>query len=332
MVYTRDELRLISSAMATLICDGSGGLWYFPPPPARQSRAAPDPEKLREIRIKSDRVRQEGFERSAALVRSLRDEGASRSDVFERQAWDALEVRLKAQSNRCMRCWHDRATHCICAAVRTVKLDLPVRVLVWMHHKEYYRASDDAKLLLMMLPPEHARLFIFGKPGDTDALRTELNVDPVHTLVLWPGDGAATVEQFVRSLPPESAWQRASHAGTLEDTVRRPVLRVVVLDAVYRHARTMFRHLSKLQGDAPVRHVALHPKTLSVYSRAQHGYAQASAASIAQSADPEALRICTVEAYALLLRELGETEGRTREFVQAVVANNEALKKGGAAG
>ena len=76
--------------------------------------------------------------------------------------------------------------------------------------------------------------------------------------------------------------------------------------------------------------MALHPTTLSVYSRAQNGYAKASAASVAQSADPEALRICTVEAYALLLTELGEPESITRPFVEAVVTNNEALRKGGA--
>eukprot|EP00966_Prymnesium_polylepis_P290160 6702891-Prymnesium_polylepis.1 len=87
------------------------------------------------------------------------------------------------------------------------------------------------------------------------------------------------------------------------------MLRVIVLDGVYRHARTMFRHLHKraaLAGIPPPVHVALHPRTLSVYKRAQNGYAQASAASVARSADPEALRICTVEAYALLLEELGE--------------------------
>ena len=106
------------------------------------------------------------------------------------------------------------------------------------------------------------------------------------------------------------------------------MLRVVVLDAVYRHARTMFRHLNKMvtSPSQPLQHVALHPKTLSVYSRAQNGYAQASASSVAKSADPEALRICTVEAFALLLEELGEETACTRKFVEAVVVNNEALR------
>ena len=129
--------------------------------------------------------------------------------------------------------------------------------------------------------------------------------------MLWPGPGAQTVEQFVHALPAASPWRTArggdgangdgtngdgSNGRTSVDgsnangggssgggggAAARPVLRVVVLDAVYRHARTMFRHLARSRAARPLQHVALHPKTLSVYSRAQHGYAQASAASIA---------------------------------------------------
>ena len=252
---------------------------------------------------------------------------------MEQQAWDSLMVRLTTLTNRCPHCWHDRNQRCICSAVGNVTLDLPVRVLVLMHHKEYYRASDDAKLLLMMLPQANARLLLFGRPGDLDALHSEIDEDPSHSLMLWPGEGAQTVEQFVGALPPTSQW-RQQHSSTEPVEQKRPVLRVVVLDAVYRHARTMFRHIVKQRADAnkqPLQHVALHPKTLSVYSRAQHGYAQASAASVAQSSDPEALRICTVEAFALLLTELGEPEVKTRAFVNAVITNNDALQKGGTA-
>ena len=211
-----------------------------------------------------------------------------------------------------------------------------------MHHKEYYRASDDAKLLLMMLPPENARLFIYGRPGDLDALHAELDEDPTHSLMLWPGDGAQTVAQFVQALPPSSPWRAARSSLTADPppaaaaagAATWPLMRVVVLDAVYRHARTMFRHLLRSRepaasGRRPCQHVALHPTTLSVYSRAQHGYAQASAQSVAQSADPAALRICTVEAFALLLAEMGEPAHRQRAYVEAVLANNDALRMGG---
>ena len=305
------------------------GLWQFPPAPDRQPKGPPEAHVLAQIRERRAVIRAAGKSRAAALVRSLKSEGASQSELFEEQAWDALGVRLRVQSNRCPHCWHDARQQCICAAVGMVRLGLPVRVLVLMHHKEYWRASDDAKLLMMMLPPEQAKLFIFGRPGDLAAIEAELNEDPSHSMMLWPGEGAQTVEEFVGALPAESPWRRARGQPDDSQSVDRstwPTLRVVVLDAVYRHARNMFRHLRKLRGpDSVVQHVALHPKTLSVYSRAQHGYAQASATSVAQSADPAALRICTVEAFALLLSELGEPEERTRPLIDAVVVNNHAL-------
>jgi len=183
----------------------------------------------------------------------------------------------------------------------------------------------------MMLPPEQTKLFIFGRPGDIEALQAEVDADPAHSLLLWPGDSALTVKEYVQTLPQWSAWRcRGLGSGAppspSSSSSSPPVLRVVVLDAVYRTARMMFRHLCKMRSDRPpLRHVALHPTTLSVYSRAQNGYAAASAKSVEQSGDPAALRICTVEAVALLLGELGEPPRHTRPLIDAVVANNEAL-------
>ena len=58
-------------------------------------------------------------------------------------------------------------------------------------------------------------------------------------------------------------------------------------------------------------HVALHPKTLSLYHRAQKSYAAKSAVGVLKGSDPDALRISTVEAVALLLEELGAPLPRT---------------------
>lgn len=325
--------------------ENSHGLWYFPPPPPLKERL-PDPDKITAGQHKRAEIRRAGHAAATALVQELMNSGVSNSTVLEEQASASLARRLEAQANRCPRCWHDREQRCICSRCSAVKLALPVRVLVLMHHKEYYRASDDAKLLLMQLPPNQAKLFIFGQTGALESLIAEINSDPVHSMMLWPGDGALTVQQFASALPASSPW-RAQARGASGDTsctaasascsaalsaasASLPLLRVVVLDAVYRSARMMFRHLCKLrqqQDLPPLQHVALHPTTLSVYSRAQHGYAEASARTVSQQhADPEALRICTVEAVALLLEELGEPTRNTRAFVQAVITNNEALE------
>lgn len=105
-----------------------------------------------------------------------------------------------------------------------------------MHHKEFMRASDDAKLLLMLLPPSHVRLFIFGRPGDMEALHAEIEADPMHAMILWPGDGAITVDKWIKGLPADSTWSEAGGSGL---KMGEKMLRVVVLDAVYRTARMM---------------------------------------------------------------------------------------------
>jgi hypothetical protein len=112
---------------------------------------------------------------------------------------------------------------------------------------------------------------------------------------------------------------------------RTPMLRVVVLDGVYSHARTMFKTMRQRLSSFP-KFVALHPDTVSVYHRAQKSYGAASAATVARSNDPEALHICTVEACALLLRELAGgasvADEVADELVRAVRLNNEALVHG----
>ena len=282
--------------------------------------------------------------------------------LFERIATRSIRTKEAARSNRCGRCWHDRTHRCICHLIPTLPssfddISLPmssVRFLILMHYKEYLSAGDDAKLLLAMLPPRNAKLFVFGRIGDWQAFEEELSSDPMHTLTLWPGDGALTIEHFLTELPENSRWKKlggrtatAAAAAAApdadiakmgnesatgdDDGDRPPMLRVVVLDGVYSHARTMFKTMRQRLSSFP-KFVALHPDTVSVYHRAQKSYGAASAATVARSNDPEALHICTVEACALLLRELAggasAADEVADELVRAVRMNNEALVHG----
>mmetsp|Transcript_611 Transcript_611/g.1398 ORF Transcript_611/g.1398 Transcript_611/m.1398 type:complete len:182 (-) Transcript_611:99-644(-) len=171
-----------------------------------------------------------------------------------------------------------------------------------MHHKEYLKAGDDAKLLLAMLPAERTELYVFGGGGH---LQAELRVDPAHTLILWPGIDALTFEVFVERLPRTSPWRTsrsstdaaaaADPAAGAADAARRPELPVL--------------------SPRP----ALHPKTLSLYHRAQKSYAAKSALGVLQGSDANALRISTVEAVALLLEELGEPPRTTAAIVAGAI-------------
>lgn len=266
----------------------------------------------------------EGWVEARERRLELQRAGASHDELLEGIVSGGIARKEQACAHRCPRCWHDRAQKCICARLGSLATVLNVKLLVLMHHKEYLKSGDDAKLLLAMLPSERAELFVFGRRGDLARLYSELSVDGAHTLILWPGDGAHTVDDFVASAPADSPW-RSARSGAPPQRAS-PLLRVLVLDGVYGHARTMFRHLRRAKVTAP--HVALHPATLSVYHRAQKSYGAASAAGIVRDGkdDPAALRISTVEAVALLLQELGEPEATSKAIVAALLANNEALR------
>lgn len=271
-------------------------------------------------------------------------------ELFEKIATLSIKKKETARSNRCPSCWHDATLRCICpliAPFATETLRLPIQVIVLMHHKEYLSAGDDAKLLLRMLP-DNSKLFVFGKEGDWELFEEECAIDPVHTLTLWPTEGALTMQEYLNNhLPDESPWrqqqQRRSKRKEANDNHNAkkveqpspsesesqqplPVLRVIVLDGVYSHARNMFSAMKKrLPQQQQPPFIALHPDTVSVYHRAQKTYATSSRTTVLQSKDPKALHICTVEAYALLLKELGESSHITDRLVDAVRVNNDAL-------
>ena len=264
-------------------------------------------------------------------------------ELFEKVTTLSIEKKETARSNRCPSCWHDATSRCICpliAPVATETLHLPIQVIVLMHHKEYLSAGDDAKLLLRMLP-DNSKLFVFGRTGDWELFEEECAIDPVHTLTLWPTEGALTIQEYLNNhLPDESPWRQQqqqrkeamnnNHNATkveqpsASESQPLPVLRVIVLDGVYSHARNMFSAMKKRLPQQPP-FIALHPDTVSVYHRAQKTYATSSRTTVLQSKDPKALHICTVEAYALLLKELGESSHITDRLVDAVQVNNDAL-------
>ena len=127
--------------------------------------------------------------------------------LFEAAASKALAAKLEYHNNRCMRCWHDKLQCCICSKLQSLSLAVDVRIMVLMHHKEFLGAGDDAKLLIAMLPPEQAGLFVYGRSDDWDSFAAEIALDPAHCLILWPGDGALTVDQYLGALPATSAWR-----------------------------------------------------------------------------------------------------------------------------
>lgn len=269
------------------------------------------------------------------LSEKLKKQGFSGIQLFEKIATRTVELKEKTRENRCPRCWHEQARCCFCSHIPNLtKMKLPIKVIILMHYKEYLSAGNDAKLLLAMMPKHLSELFVFGKEGEWEKFEAECAIDPEHTIMLWPADDALTIDGFKKErLSIESPWNSCNqHKNTEAEEdknffSRLPILRVIVLDGVYSQSRSMFRSIKRrfpLSTPVPP-YVALHPKTLSVYHRAQNGYSKSSAETIQKSKNPDALHVCTVEAFALLLKEFGESDETTEALVKAVEMNNLAI-------
>ena len=81
-----------------------------------------------------------------------------------------------------------------------------------------------------------------------------------------------------------------------------------MVDATWALARRLARHLDRLGAGLP--HVMLETELVSIYARTQ----------------TQSGRVCTVEAVALFLREMGESQALFDALVAAVATNNRALR------
>ncbi|KAK3278675.1 hypothetical protein CYMTET_13405 [Cymbomonas tetramitiformis] len=282
--------------------------------------------------------------REARSVRAneLGDSATLKLPENERSEFLAANILANRQrdfdaKDRCARCWHDRC-RCCCAQLPALDPALfrrDIHICLLMHACEYLAAGDDGKLLLLAFP-ERSSLFIHGRPGD-DALLQQLVASrggEEQCVVLFPDDSALSVDQLgppwfsveaaregtgseTRTAPTDVSddqlslqkrmltSERCQGADEGGDRHRSSRLTVIVVDAQWKRARMMVRHLTRKVLPA-VRHIKLLTDTLSAYARKQS----------------EPGRICTVEAVALMLSELGEVPAVTDTLVEYVRINN----------
>lgn len=258
--------------------------------------------------------------RLRAKKQELEAQGIQGFDLLEAMATLSIDHKEAIQRDRCSACWHDQY-HCICDRLKplvdglnTETTTLPnVKLCILMHHKEYLGAGNSAKLLWALLP-QHTELYLFGKRGEVDRLFRDISKD--NAMILWPGEDAISVSQFMATTNPT----RAEKDGNSSDTTHSPILRAIVLDGTYTQARHMHKSLRKRWGKEHMpAAVALNPTCSSVFHRAQKSYGEA------HKDYSKVLRVSTAEACGLFLTELGASESIEASITKAVVLNNQAL-------
>jgi len=224
---------------------------------------------------------------------------------------DVLDAKRRqiARQGRCESCWH-LSRDCLCSQLQPTQLSGPerdVQILLYVHFKEYFNAGNTGKLLPLAMP-SNARVFVHGDTEHEAKLREELLLaSPARTLLLFPSP---------ESRPLGGAVQLRTTSSHQHDLAP---LRVLVLDGTWQHARGLRRMLARrvLRGDPLPTEVCLAPEV----SRPAFWKG---ASSIARS-QAHGDRICTAEAVALLLHELGEDDQTCQHIIKMVERNSEVL-------
>eukprot|EP00984_Skeletonema_dohrnii_P020098 scaffold9709_cov126-Skeletonema_dohrnii-CCMP3373.AAC.9 len=278
-------------------------------------------------------------------AKSLQSDGTtSGHNLFEKMATLNINYRINEERHhRCPVCWYC-TVRCVCDLMpkNIDRDDLPnVKILLLLHHKEYLNAGNSAKSLIALLPEENIELYVYGKEGDFDRCIDEMMIDQGrHTAILWPGENAVSVEEFISSsfLPatqsniPKMTKSGGSDNTTVEnnyqaDTEQTHILRIVALDGTYKNAKNMHKTIRRRLDDEDRMMpscIALHPKSVSQFHRAKTNYGTAIQDNLKanERLDERALRVSTAEACALLLTELGAKECVQEKIIKALLVNN----------
>lgn len=199
----------------------------------------------------------------------------------------------------CPNCWHQLSIACICPAVGPLKFTHKVRFIVYLHSMEVFNAGDDGELL-KLAPPGQCELLVCGRRADDERLVAELADG--NGILLLPSDDAIEVGDLAA---------HGKHVGLRDD--QASLLKIIVLDGTWNRVKSLKRYIQRLGCEVlPVR---LRPQSLEywVHRRSRRIYSRT-------QSQPD--RICTVEAVALILRELGEFDTVCDELIRYVEVNN----------
>ncbi|KAF4651523.1 hypothetical protein FOL47_000328 [Perkinsus chesapeaki] len=198
-------------------------------------------------------------------------------------------------SHRCTSCAMKKNL-CVCDELRSLRPSeqqremLDFDVAVYMHAKERYRASNTGKVLEKLYD---AKIYLDSVDEDMQALQEDIDAHRNRCCVLFPSEDSRTVEE----LRSEGVITRPCQS----DCEEGQRLLIILVDGTWKQAKRLQKRV-----DRSVPRVRLMPTTLSRFMCRTQSRAD---------------RVCTVEAAALLMSELGYTteEYRLLEGLEVVV-------------
>lgn len=199
--------------------------------------------------------------------------------------------------HRCSRCFMS-STLCICAKVKQFFQEFDhsankINPLVYMHYKEWGRASNTGKILPIGLP-EISDLFIFGRKEDEDRLRFRIETEP--TLIVYPSANARPIIDFKDWFDQQS--------GSIN---------LIVLDTTWGSSKTLDRSLPADISRVNVDFLVSAPSQF-----------------LNRKQSTTNTKISTLEAMAFAMQALGESERNIAPMLESLRYSVDAvLRQGG---
>ena len=159
---------------------------------------------------------------------------------------------------------------CVCSKLVALAVENPdFEVVVFMNQKEQFRSSNTAKVIRMVL---NATILIDGVDADNAKLTDLMNERKDRCFVLFPSESASewNISQVSQLVLPEGEK-----------------ILIIVVDGTWRQARRL-----NLKIPSEIPRIKIMPTTLSKFLCRRQTQAD---------------RVCTIEALALLLQDMGRT-------------------------
>eukprot|EP01118_Nematostelium_gracile_P020221 TRINITY_DN974_c0_g1_i1.p1 TRINITY_DN974_c0_g1~~TRINITY_DN974_c0_g1_i1.p1 ORF type:complete len:186 (-),score=37.25 TRINITY_DN974_c0_g1_i1:17-574(-) len=160
------------------------------------------------------------------------------------------------------------------------------------------KASNSSKILINAAS-ESTEVFVYGKPGDDELLKSKIETENMDFLLLYPDATSITVTEFLEKIAVKQSKE--------EDTSNEREICIIVLDGTWHNTRFLHKHFDRTISKS-VPHVRINPTRSSKYTRMQ--------------STPD--RVCTLEAIGFLLEELGETTS-VEKLLDYLLINNKKM-------
>ena len=174
------------------------------------------------------------------VVAALRARGCGPHEIFTELTRANIEFteRRAQETGCCPECWlSTRDGTCICAAIHPVPLRTPLRLLVWVHQRDYCNAGNSGSTLLQACAGQAiSKLLLFGRMEDDAALAAALRESPGRAMLLFPGEGSISVSQFLLQCAAASSSEPEPEH---EAGVPQQPITVVVPDGTWQNVKQM---------------------------------------------------------------------------------------------